>query len=482
MKSGFRKRLFRLFLFFSLLPALAIALLGYLISSETTSLLDEGPDRGVAVARQLHQQFEASLDSGLTAWRLEGVRASEHVDLAVTFAADSLTLTSSSFTEDSSKPLISRITELSSESWRGSFELEGALVQYACEVTKDSTYCVAIRHNPAYTELLEATQEGTAVSGVRRDILATYVLFVGILLAAIVLVTGLVALYFSRRMASGLARPVVELSTAAEDIAKGRFGTTVEVEAWGELAVLVDSFNKMSTELKSATDRLAQTERVAAWRNVARRFAHELKNPLQPIIVSMYRIQKMAANSELGSAMEEPLRAASEELQQLQALAERFSKLAKLPEPKPQEIDLTEFLRSISNLYEEQMTHREFVTNLPSQPTVVTIDETYFREVMHNLLKNALEATSEGDRISVGLKVLPATLELSVEDGGKGMTAQELETSRLPSFTTKREGSGLGLAVVEKVVTECNGTLKIQSEPDHGTRITIELPRKETSE
>lgn len=233
----------------------------------------------------------------------------------------------------------------------------------------------------------------------------------------------------------------------------------------------------MARQLDQATTRLAQTERVAAWRQVARRFAHELKNPLQPLLVSLYRIEKQLADSPALSDIHEPLKAASEEIRHLTGLADRFSHLAKLPAPALEDLDLADLARSIVSLYQQQCVGRQLVLSAPASLRWRT-DGTYLREALHNLLQNAIDATGEGGRIELSVTTDAERASITVRDDGAGMDANTLAQARLPYFTTKEAGTGLGLAIVEKSINELGGQVLVESRPGHGTTVTISLPTK----
>jgi nitrogen fixation/metabolism regulation signal transduction histidine kinase len=305
-----------------------------------------------------------------------------------------------------------------------------------------------------------------------------YVTFLALLFISLALVAVIVAYLFSTRFSRNLSRPVLQLSRAAEKIADGDFTQRVTTTAVGEIKTLVDSFNRMSGQLDEMTSRLAQTERVAAWRSIARRFAHELKNPLQPILVSLYRIEKKLQGSKDFDQVRQPLKAASEELKHLVDLADRFSQLAKLPPPSVKDVNLGELLKSIAQLYEPLLAPFDFRLELPEEEVQYRLDPTYFREALHNLLQNAVDASSPGGLIELKLAVGSDTVNILVTDTGCGMPSEVAASARIPYFTTKEKGDGLGLAIVEKTVNELGGRVLIESREGQGTTATIELPRE----
>jgi len=284
------------------------------------------------------------------------------------------------------------------------------------------------------------------------------------------------AYLFSTRLAKNIARPLTELSQASIEIAEGNFNQEIKPSPDREIQTLVENFNRMAQRLEQTTSRLAQAERVAAWRQIARRFAHELRNPLQPLLISLYRIEKQLLDNEVYDRIYEPLKAASEELKHLTLLAERFSHLAKLPPPKPETTDLKKMLLSIAHLYEERLARYKFEVRLPEEDIICLVDAAYLREALHNLLQNAIDASPENERIIMSLETENDTLNLSVTDYGEGMAPQTVTAARLPYFTTREHGTGLGLAIVEKSVNELKGQLLIDSRRGRGTQVTISLP------
>jgi two-component system nitrogen regulation sensor histidine kinase NtrY len=288
------------------------------------------------------------------------------------------------------------------------------------------------------------------------------------------------AYYLSSRVSGRLAHPLIALSHAATGISRGEFRQSVKVQADGEIGALVEAFNDMAARLDEATSKLAQTERVAAWRQVARRFAHELKNPLQPILVSLYRMEKQLADSDQWPQVKEPLRAAADEVKHLTELAERFSSLAKLPPPREENIDLTALVESVAELYREKLQPFEFQMDLPSDEVTVQADESYLREALHNLLQNAADACRPGDSIRLSVTIDDAGTAITVSDTGPGMDAETLAAARLPYFTTKEKGTGLGLAIIDKFIAELGGRFQVDSTPGQGTIARIVLPREDS--
>ncbi len=373
---------------------------------------------------------------------------------------------------------VQRLSVASGEKDHGMMASGDNYVQYVSRVLGPGQILLAgIVYDSSFTFALNQVQRDYTARSVRRELYSTYVTFVGGLFLVLVCLMFGAAWFLSRRVSSNLAGPLSALSSASKSIAGGDFRQEIAVDGDAEIRSLIENFNRMAAALDETTTRLAQTERVAAWRQVARRFAHELKNPLQPILVSLYRIEKQLADTDSWEHIREPLRAASEEVRHLTQLAERFSHLAKLPPPKLQTVSLRALILSVASLYEDKLKDHRFDMQLPEEDVNTVTDEAYLREVLHNLLQNSIDATPPGHRISLLLTTTGENqVSVAVSDEGSGMDEETLSSARLPYFTTKKKGTGLGLAIVDKSIAELGGQMIVASEKGRGTTITINLP------
>ncbi len=473
MASPFGKKLFRLLILFSFVPLLIMGVAGYYLVLETaewSSVSDD--DYFVDLTSYYNEQTFRLIQADLSL--LEEDRNTSP------FYADHVFLSSGNrHREDSSLPpdIRDEITRLSGYNARGFVQKDGLLYQYACMVTREGSRLIGVKlPGDAYLTLLQEYEHSRTARLSRRQLQRRYGVFLGLILIGLAAATGGLAYSFSVRISRSLSRPIADMSRAAQAIAAGDFKQEIPTGGPGEIQSLVMSFNRMAARLDNTTAKLRQTERVAAWRHIARRFAHELKNPLQPIMVCLYRIEKALDRGSIDENVKQGLRAASEEIEHLTALADRYANLAKLPPPKPARTDLCRLLSSEAHLYQEKLAAFEFILEVPEKPVWVLIDATYFREALHNLLNNAMEASTEGGRIILGLQRTPDEARIKVQDFGEGMSEATQAAAYMPYFTTKKSGTGLGLAIVEKTVSEAGGYLSIESKPNAGTTVTVHLP------
>lgn len=226
------------------------------------------------------------------------------------------------------------------------------------------------------------------------------------------------------------------------------------------------------------TTHVAREQKLAAWSEVARRVAHEIKNPLTPIRLSAERIAKRlrTGGPELTETIERGTRVIVEEVEYLKSLVNEFSRFARLPETRPEPTDLTALARSAARLFEgarEAVVIR--VDSRLSRPTVL-LDPEQIKRALINLIDNALEACGPSGEITVALAERPDGVTIEVADTGRGVPPRDREKLFLPDFTTKGRGTGLGLAIVSRIVADHNGTIRVEDNRPRGARFIIDLP------
>ena len=471
---SFSSRLFRLFLISSITPAIIVAAAGYYLASQSGSFETEskgGADQ--TLARYYNDILFTSISSSLKRYQTTGLVDTSLVDFLFSFRGDE------QFPADLPDKIMDEIRSGSLTRLKGWIESTEGYLQFVIMPLADDTLAAGLTHGESFRSLLELVKGEHARQTSRQALKREYLIF---LLVMFVVLAGGIAVFtyiIASRTSRRLAEPLVQLAQATRRISSGDFDQRVELTGDDEIRQLITSFNRMSERLGEITARLTQTERVAAWRQVARRFAHELKNPIQPILISLYQIEKKMAGQPALELIEGPLKAATEELNHLTLLAERFSSLAKMPDVKLEQTDLTELTKSVARLYDDDNSKVALSLELSDHPVMANVDSTYLREALHNLILNGLDACREGGSMKLCLRETAGTVTISLTDSGIGMDAETLAAARLPYFSTKPHGTGLGLAIVEKSINEMNGQLKVESEPGHGTTVSIILPLKQ---
>ena len=295
----------------------------------------------------------------------------------------------------------------------------------------------------------------------------------------------LLAIVFSLWIAARVSRPVEELARAAEEVAGGSWGTRVPVRGRDEVAGLARSFNHMTEELASQRERLVQSERVAAWRELARRLAHELKNPLFPLQLTVENLvrARQLPPEEFNEVFNESTQTLSMEIGNLKKIIGRFSDFSKMPKPELERIDAKDAVERVRALYAaggEAGPKIEVVASVTEAPMPVMADPELLHRALSNLVLNAKDAMPEGGRVTISARNRDGKVEIRVSDTGQGMTPEECERLFTPYYTTKQHGTGLGLAIVQSVVADHAGTIAVESCAGQGATFVIHLPRAES--
>ncbi|HKW36115.1 MAG TPA: ATP-binding protein [Candidatus Acidoferrum sp.] len=317
-------------------------------------------------------------------------------------------------------------------------------------------------------ELVQLTQEILKTSAV----VAAAALFVGLL----------VSFWISAR----ITKPVEELAEGAREVATGRWDTRIEVRGSDEVGQLAIAFNDMTRTLASQKERLLQTERVAAWRELARRLAHELRNPLFPMQITIENLQKARRldAKQFLEVFNESTATLKAELANLNTIVGRFSDFSKMPAPKFVRVNVNEVLRNAVRLFEPQftavgkptITQEPFLTDpLPD----IDADPDLLHRAFQNLVLNAMDAMPAGGTLTLRTSEQEAHVRIEVADTGKGLTQEECKRLFTPYYTTKQMGTGLGLAIVQSVVSDHRGNISVTSEEGRGTTFRIDLPERQ---
>jgi nitrogen fixation/metabolism regulation signal transduction histidine kinase len=295
----------------------------------------------------------------------------------------------------------------------------------------------------------------------------------------------LFAVFMSLWIAARVSRPVEQLAQAAREVAAGNWDVKVPEGSSDEVGMLAVAFNRMTMELVSQRERLVQSERVAAWRELARRLAHELKNPLFPLqltVENMIRAKKVSPEM-FEEVFVEGVATLADEIANLKTIVGRFSDFSKMPRPLVSEVDLRDVLTRVIRLYQPGLAQREhpieMVAEMGAHAMPVSMDAELMHRALSNLVLNAMDAMPEGGTLTLSASRNGDQARIVVRDTGQGMTAEECERLFTPYYTTKQEGTGLGLAIVQSVIADHHGAIVVESNPGSGTAFVIDLPAKE---
>ncbi len=292
----------------------------------------------------------------------------------------------------------------------------------------------------------------------------------------------LLAIVFSLWIAARVSRPIEQLAHAAEEVAGGNWDVRVAERGGDEVNVLARSFNHMTEQLAGQRERLVQSERVAAWRELARRLAHELKNPLFPLqltVENLVRARDLTPD-EFDEVFRESTATLATEIANLKTIIGRFSDFSKMPKPEVERIDAADVVERVRALY-QNATNRDakiqIVVEVARAPMPIDADPELLHRALSNLVLNAMDAMLDGGVLTISARPVADNVELRVADTGQGLTPEECERLFTPYYTTKQHGTGLGLAIVQSVVADHAGTIAVESAATGGATFIITLPR-----
>ena len=283
-------------------------------------------------------------------------------------------------------------------------------------------------------------------------------------------------------MAERIADPVNRLMRATRRIARGDLDARVLATSSDELRRLVDAFNQMADDLQRQRGELERTNRLAAWADMARQVAHDIKNPLTPIQLNAEHLRRVHVDQgrPLGNVIEECVSNILGQVRLLRQIASEFSSFASVPEPRPVDTNLLDLVSEVVEPYRSGLAGRVVITtHIPPLP-MVCVDRMLIGRALTNIIENALHAMPGGGTLTIDAALHPVApnkrVQLRVTDTGVGMDADSIAKIFEPYFSTKAIGTGLGLTIAKRNVEANGGTISVASERGKGTSVTMTLP------
>ncbi|MCX8486167.1 MAG: ATP-binding protein, partial [Crocinitomicaceae bacterium] len=304
------------------------------------------------------------------------------------------------------------------------------------------------------------------------DTFVTSIINVFILLLALSVIIGLM-------VSNWLIEPLNILKKHMSNIQFGKENKHINYQQKDEIGAIVQAYNDKLDELKIAAQKLASTERESAWREMAQQIAHEIKNPLTPMKLSIQHLLRSydPKNEEGEKQLNRVLHSIIEQIDGLARIANEFSDFAKMPEPIFQRENMVEMIEKVVHLYENEG-QIAFQFDKPSHAVFVNVDRNLLTQVMVNLLQNAQQALSGIDqgKIRGTISVVDHQCLVEVIDNGCGISSEEVDRIFTPHFTTKSSGSGIGLSLVKQIVEKHGGMISFESKENEGTTFRLALP------
>ncbi len=307
-----------------------------------------------------------------------------------------------------------------------------------------------------------------------------------------VAIMGIIAAYSAGYfIAKSVTKPIQDLIEGVEVISKGNLDHQIKTNAQGEIKFLIDSVNQMTVSLKKESEKRLSAERIAAWQDVARTMAHEIKNPLWPIQLSIRSLKRAyeSKNNDLDNIFTECTDTIIEEVESLRRIVDEFSNFARMPKAQLKPENVNDIIKDTLALYKSLPEGIDIKTNLYDNIPQVMADKEQISRAFINIINNAIQAMPNGGSLTIttSIQETPESMIESVNDisnlvkiifadTGVGIPSDIKDKIFQPYVTTKEGGTGLGMTVVQRIITEHNGKIEFASEENVGTKFTIYLP------
>ena len=296
----------------------------------------------------------------------------------------------------------------------------------------------------------------------------------------VIILAVIMAFFLSRKFTD----PIAELVVATHEIAHGNIAVHLKQIRKDEIGELIEAFNKMSHDLVENRQKLINAERIAAWQGIARRLAHEIKNPLTPIQLSIQHLKdEYEKNSQsFGQTFMECTDTIIQEVNGIRTMLQEFSEFARMPSPAFQILDIGPIIKDLISFYSTARSTTRFKLTLENEPIIVQVDSEKIRRCLINLIENGIDAMKKTTEKMIHISVKQNDqnqIMIRVQDTGEGISKENLARIFQPYFTTKENGTGLGLAIVDRIIQDHDGKISVESEEGNGATFIITLPERQ---
>jgi len=319
------------------------------------------------------------------------------------------------------------------------------------------------------------------VNLLRKNMRPLLIYFYAVFFLPTILMTAIIAISFTRR----ITHPIVELTEAIQRVAEGDFSIQILSRRNDEFGILIKSFNSMVQDIEKSREALVRSEKISIWQNMAQQLAHEIKNPLTPIKLSAERVLRRWQNNpeRIGEILESSMMAIIQETEGLSTLLNEFRTLSKPMEPSNTATTLCEPVIEVINAYSSSYPKVRFDIENVQTDIQIKIDKNRLSQILTNLVINSIDAMNGEGMLELRTDIVKKRevcyCRISVKDSGKGISSEESQHIFTPYFTTKESGTGLGLPIVERIITDHGGAIWFDSADGIGTTFYIDLPLTE---
>ncbi len=268
-----------------------------------------------------------------------------------------------------------------------------------------------------------------------------------------------------------ISRPLLEMRQATERIKRGDFSVHLKENGITEMKELKRSFNDMSHELYMVQKKLLVAEKEMIWKDLSRILAHEIKNPLTPIQLTIQRLEEMYSSDpkKFAAIFPESIHIMNQEIENLRLLSQEFSHFAKINQPQSELFDPAEVVSEIIGSYRSNY---QFVTDI-KEGYHISFDKMHFYQIVTNILQNALDVSTKDSPIEISLELNHGFIVLTIKDHGSGIDADDLPRIFEPYFSKKSRGTGLGLALVKRLLDANHSFVRVKSKIGEGSKFEI---------
>ena len=356
------------------------------------------------------------------------------------------------------------------------------VIRYAQRISQNQVYIISYNLGADF-DIGKAALENQAehfetVNELRKNMRPLLFYYYVVFFLPTLLMTALIAISFTRR----ITKPIVELTSATQRVAEGDFSIQILTRRNDELGILIKSFNSMVQDLEKSREALLKNEKISIWQNMAQQLAHEIKNPLTPIKLSAERILRRWQKSpeQIGEILESSMMAIIQETEGLSALLNEFRTLSKPIEPSKTLTDVRDPVEEVINSYSSSYPKVTLDIEHVQTGIRIKIDKHRLSQIITNLVINAIDSMDGKGLIEIRTDLVKKRevcyCRISVKDSGKGISSEEAQNIFTPYYTSKKSGTGLGLPIIERIVTDHGGAIWFDSAPDMGSTFYIDLP------
>lgn len=274
-----------------------------------------------------------------------------------------------------------------------------------------------------------------------------------------------------------ISKPLSLIQQRLSNINLGHVNKPIDYTSRDEIGAIVNAYNAMVSKLADSEKKLAQTERELAWRQMARQVAHEIKNPLTPMKLSIQHLSRawQEQAKSLDRMFPRVMKTLLVQIETMVRIANSFSEFAKMPEPSKSHVILNDILLEVVDLF-AQTEEAMWLIDIPPKKFAVYADRDQLSRCFNNLIKNGLQAIEQDGIMHISMEIQGEWAKVEIRDNGKGIPLEIQERVFEPSFSTKSSGMGLGLAMVKRIIELCDGRIYFSSIINEGTSFFIELP------